>query len=170
MNTRIMAGAFLTYQNKVLLLKRSMNKKLAPGLWSCTGGHLEHEEVENPRQLNHKAAIYREIEEETGISQNDILTLDLRYIITRVSREEENQEIHLVYYYTVKLTREFEPPFCDEGVFHWVDMNDKQNIFDLPMSFSVKEIVKHWLNNPDDKNIYLVGINKDNNKSVFTEV
>jgi len=160
-----MVGAFFTYQNKVLLMKRNMDRALAPGMWSCIGGHLEPEELSNPRKIDNISAIYREIKEEAGISHEDVVNLDLRYITVNIKYAEN--EMRTVYYYIGKVKYEFEPPYCNEGVFHWVDIKD---IIDLPMSFSVKEIVKHWVNNPENKNVYLVGINKDNNKSAFIEL
>jgi len=165
MHTRILIGAFLTYQNKVLLMKRGLHKKIAPGLWSCIGGHLEAEEIINPRQINHTAAIYREIKEEANIDEKDILNLDLRYISMRIDKDDN--EIRAAYYYIGKVTQEFEPPYCDEGVFYWTDIKD---IIDLPMSFSIKEIVKHWVNNPESNNIFLFGINKNNNQSTVVEL
>ena len=165
MHTRILIGAFLTYQNKVLLMKRGMHKKLAPGLWSSIGGHLESEELKNPREINHIAAIYREIKEEAGIGQDEILNLDLRYIITQIDRLKN--EIQNAYYYFGKVSGEFDPPYCDEGVFHWVDFKD---IIDLPMSFFVKETIKHWLINPENEKVFLVGINKADDKSTFIEL
>ena len=170
MSTRIMVGAFLTCQNKVLLMNRNNDRKIAPGLWSCIGGHLEREEVSDPRQINHIAAIYREIKEEAGISRDEILNLGLRYITMRIVRDEgENEEIRPCYYYVGKASREFKPPYCGEGILHWVELKDTVN---LPMSFSVKEVVKHWLDNSATKKdtVFLVGINKDNNQSTFIEL
>lgn len=169
MHTRLLVGAFLIYQNqnKILLMKRGMHKELGPGMWSGIGGHIEFDDFNNPREMNHKKAIYREIKEEAGISQNEILNLDLRYIATQIDRKRN--EIQNAYYYFGKVGNEFELPFCDEGVFHWVDIN-KKDIINLPMSFFVKEIIKHWLDNPDNNNIFLVGINKENNKSTFIEL
>jgi len=167
MHIRLMVGAFLICQNKVLLMKRNMDKKIAPGLWSCIGGHLEPEELRNPRKIDHISAIYREIKEEAGISQAEILDLNLRYIATRIDYTEN--EIRMVYYYFGKVGREFEPPYCNEGVLRWVDINIK-DIIDLPMSFSVKEIIKHWINNLDNTNVFLVGMNKNNDKSAFIEL
>ena len=119
--TRFLIGAFLTYQNKVLLMKRNMDRTIAPGLWSCIGGHLEREEVNDPRKINQTAAIYREINEEAGISEHEILSLDLRYITMRIIHDENSngiEEIRPCYYYIGKASREFEPPYCNEGVFH----------------------------------------------------
>ena len=165
MYTRLLAGAFLTYQNKVLLIKRGMHKELGPGMWSGIGGHLEPEELSNPRKINHLAAIYREIKEEAGVSPEELLNLDLRYIITLINRTRN--EIENVYYYFGKVSGEFEPPYCDEGVLHWVDFKD---VKDLPMTFFVKETILHWLDNRDKDNVFLVGINKDNDKSTFVEL
>ncbi|WP_430200425.1 NUDIX domain-containing protein [Paenibacillus lautus] len=48
MKIRTMTGSFLFYNDSVLMLKRSENKKIAPGLWACIGGHVEADEYINP--------------------------------------------------------------------------------------------------------------------------
>lgn len=58
MNLRLMSTAF---GSRVLMLKRSPDRKLAPDLWTGVGGHIEPDEINDP-----KSACYREIYEETG--------------------------------------------------------------------------------------------------------
>lgn len=38
---RLMTNAFIINRNKILLLKRANYKKIAPGLWTGVGGHIE---------------------------------------------------------------------------------------------------------------------------------
>ena len=61
MVTRIMAGAFLSCKNRVLLMKRGLHKKLGAGLWANIGGHLDLEDIKNPRALDFAETCYREI-------------------------------------------------------------------------------------------------------------
>jgi len=78
MNTKLMAGAFLKYNDKVLIMRRGTHKKLNPGLWAPVGGHLEPEEINAPAE-----ACLREIEEETKIRLDNIMDFRLKYIIVR---------------------------------------------------------------------------------------
>jgi len=75
MTTRIMAGAFLVCGDKVLLMKRGLHKEFGAGLWAGVGGHLEMDDIKNPRALDLIETCYREIQEETGIEKSDILNL-----------------------------------------------------------------------------------------------
>ncbi|NOU93485.1 NUDIX domain-containing protein [Paenibacillus sp. LMG 31456] len=72
---RTMTGAFLFNGDAVLMLKRSENKKIAPGLWACIGGHVEPNEMSHP-----ETSCLREISEETGITEEQVDDLRLRYI------------------------------------------------------------------------------------------
>ena len=78
MKIRTMTGAFLFNNDSVLMLKRSENKKIAPGLWACIGGHVEADEYINP-----EISCLREISEETGITVGQVDNLRLRYILIR---------------------------------------------------------------------------------------
>jgi 8-oxo-dGTP diphosphatase len=86
-----MTGAFLVNNDEVLMLKRSKNKKIAPGLWSCVGGHVEPHEYSSP-----ESSCLREIEEETGLSRIDIENLTLRYILLRRIGDELRQ--HYIFF------------------------------------------------------------------------
>ena len=158
MTTRDMVGAFLIYGDKVLLMHRGLHKKLAPGMWSAIGGHIEQGELNNPL-----AACYREIEEETGITGDSIINLRLRYISVRNTEDE----IRVVYYFFGNTTEEIILQPCDEGTLHWVDIRD---IPTKPMTFSVEEITRHWLANPDSDSVYVCCVNKDNNHSTWGEL
>jgi 8-oxo-dGTP diphosphatase len=72
------AGIFLKQNGYYLLMKRSPEKKIAPGVWSCVGGHFEPDELNDPL-----ATCLREAREETGILADRIFNPELRYIIIR---------------------------------------------------------------------------------------
>jgi 8-oxo-dGTP diphosphatase len=145
-----MTGAFLLYDNKMLLMHRTEQNKLAPGMWSCVGGHIEPDELNNPR-----AACLREIAEETGIREDMICDLKLRYITNRIT----GSELRTGYYYVGYLTCDCDLPFCDEGTLHWIELADAAT---RPMTFSIKCVTEHIIANLDDENIYLCGINREN--------
>lgn len=151
MKTRITAGAFLTYGEKVLLMKRGLHKKLGAGKWAGVGGHMEIADIKDPRALKLKKTCLREIKEETGIKKSGIKNLKLRYIA--IIHVEDEIRIH--HHYTGELYEEIPLPKCDEGEFYW---KYKSEITDLPMSTSVKKAITHWLDNPDDDNIYVIAI------------
>ena len=163
MITRITAGAILTYKNKILLMKRGLHKKLAPGLWAFIGGHLELEDIKNPSEINLIDTCYREVFEETKIAKQDILNLKLRYMVVR----KDDNEIRIHHHFISEVTSEFALPECDEGKLHWID---KKDIFDLPMSLSLKTAATHWLENPDDDEMFIVIINRTGDSAEILEL
>ncbi|HBK85283.1 MAG TPA: hypothetical protein DDZ53_04545, partial [Firmicutes bacterium] len=102
--------AFLHNNGEYLLMKRADNRKIAPGVWSGVGGHMEQSEINDPL-----TACYREIEEETGISRDKISSLKLLYIITRRSKDEIRQS----YIYFGETAQE-EVIQTDEGNLFWI--------------------------------------------------
>jgi len=152
MTTKITAGAFLICGDKVLLMKRGLHKKLAPGLWAGIGGHLDMEDIKDPRAIDIIETFYREVWEEANIAKTDIKNLQLRYIV--VSKLENQISWH--YHYFGELENEITPLKCAEGEFHWVD---RKGIIDLPMSATVLEAIKHWLTHPDESKVFLIVCN-----------
>ena len=161
--TRITAGAFLTCGGKILLMKRGPHKQLSPGLWAGVGGHLDMEDIQNPRALAFIETCYREIREETGLTRADIHGLKLKYIAMR----KYGDEIRLHYHFFGQLAEEIPPPACDEGEFFWVAKDD---ISALPMATSVKEALKHWLANPGGDAVYLVAVSPVGDSATVLEV
>jgi 8-oxo-dGTP diphosphatase len=155
MTTRLMTGAFLIRGGKVLLMLRSETKKLAPGMWSCVGGHIEPDELNAPRR-----ACLREIEEETGIQPDMIHDLKLRYMTVR----HTGDEIRVGHYFVGHLTRDVDLPFCDEGTLHWIDLAEAAA---RPMTFSVRCVTEHIAANLSDENLYLCGINRENDNMTW---
>ena len=163
MITRITAGAFLTYGNKILLMKHGLHKELRAGLWAGIGGHLNITDIKNPRALDFSETCYREVQEETGIKKFEIHNLKLKYITVR----KDNNEIRVHHHYFGELKSEVPLPKCVEGELFWKDKND---IFNLPMSTSVKEAVKHWFFNPKSNSVFLVAVCPENNAAIISEV
>jgi len=161
MTTRITAGAFLVSGNKVLLIKRGLDKKLAPGLWAGVGGHMELSEIIDPRALNLIETCYREVQEETGITKSDIKNLKLRYIAVR----KLDTDIRFHHFFMGEVETEMPLPECEEGELHWVAM---ENICGLQMSESVKPVVKHWTANPNSDEIFMIAINKTCDKATIS--
>lgn len=112
MECRMMAAAMLFYGDELLMMERSPNRTLNPGMWAAVGGHLEPDELNRPRD-----ACYREIFEETGFARDDIEELTLRYILIR----NKDGELRQQFIYSGKALRK---NFIDsdEGTLHWVPL------------------------------------------------
>ena len=149
--TRLTAGAYLTCGDKILLMKRSLHKKLGPGMWAGMGGHMEPADITDPRALDMMQVCLREVQEETGITPDNIHNLKLRYITMRKS--PDRPEVWINYAYFGTLASEIPPPTCDEGIFHWVNMQD---ILALPMTNVIKETLRHWLTAPNGEGLFLL--------------
>ena len=93
----------------VLLMKRSAHTRIFPGMYNGIGGHLERDEDPLTGAL-------REIQEETGLSVNDVR-------LRGVSNIDAGQQtgIMLFIFTAVSASRDFAE--CDEGSLHWVPID-----------------------------------------------
>jgi 8-oxo-dGTP diphosphatase len=131
------------HKNKMLLLYRIGSRVVQPS-WCGIGGHFEKEELNNP-----KACVLRELFEETGITETDIGSVELKYITFRKKNNEIRQNY---YYFTQLLNTEIDINKCNEGILDWVDMD---KVLDREMPFSAKECLKHYLSiSKDDYKLY----------------
>ena len=141
--------AFLRNNGKYLLLKRADTREIAPGVWSGVGGHVEPNEINDPL-----TACYREAEEETGITRDDIESLELLYILTRRSKDEIRQ----IYIYFGD-TNKTEVKQTEEGVLYWVYESELLN---REYTKILAAMLEHYMvRNQDDHAVY-VGV-ADNN-------
>ena len=140
--TRLFAGAFLRWQDEVILMQRGPDKKIAPGLWSGIGGHIEPSEINSPI-----TACLREIEEETGILPAQIEKIDLRYFVLCKSEETFDS----IYYFSVELKEKCPLNQTSEGALHWVKLQDGTSCQMTPF---MKRIYSHWINNLSDTSIH----------------
>jgi len=131
MYTRLMATAFLFNDDKILLMRRSADRKLAPGLWTGVGGHIEPEEMNNP-----ELACTREVYEETGIEREHIKDLELRYILLRQKGTEVREQF---VYFGKTLKQELEQ--TEEGELHWIE-SDLVKTLEMPMI--INEMLNHY--------------------------
>lgn len=110
MKCRIMTAAMLFHGDELLMMERSMQRTLSPGMWAAVGGHLEPDELSRPRD-----ACLREIAEETGFEPKDVADLTLRYVLLRNKEGELRQQ----YIYSgTALRKDFID--SDEGKLHWI--------------------------------------------------
>jgi 8-oxo-dGTP diphosphatase len=131
LRARMMATAILFNGNDMLMMKRSPKRTLSPGMWASVGGHLEPEEINDP-----KTAMLREIYEETGLSPEELENLHLQYILIR----QNQQEIRQQFIYTATAKRR-EVIQTEEGELHWIP---KEKVLDREIPFIFHSLLEHY--------------------------
>jgi 8-oxo-dGTP diphosphatase len=149
---RLMTNAFILNGDKILLMKRANHKKIAPGLWTGVGGHIEPEEINDP-----KSSCLREVNEETGLKESDIVDFRLFYILNRKKDDEIRQQF--IFFGRTLAT---EVLSNDEGELYWID---KSEILKLDMPLTVRYTLEHYLNIRESEVIHIGTMTKSENKS-----
>ena len=139
--TRLMAGAFLIKDGHFLMMKRSDTRQFYPGVWGAVGGHLEPGEINDPKE-----ACLREIYEETGLTEADLNSLDLKYITLR----RQGSEIRLLYTYIGFAKTYAYADRTDEGTLHWIRQED---VLDRELSFAHRRVLEHYIRHGADARV-----------------
>jgi 8-oxo-dGTP diphosphatase len=126
-----MATAFLMNGDRLLMIKRSPNASLFPDRWTPIGGHLEAAELNDPH-----AACLREIREETGLREEHLVKLALRYVVHR----RKDDEIRTQYVYFSVATKECVSK-TDEGELSWIQFD---RVLDLDISATTRFTLEHY--------------------------
>lgn len=131
---RNMTAVYLFKKGKVLLLYRQ-GGSVVNNVWTgSAGGHFENEELNDA-----KACVIREMNEELGISENDVSGLRLRYITLRNTKGEIRQN----YYFFAELKENtVEELTSNEGICRWFETEE---IRALEMPFTAKFVIEHYL-------------------------
>jgi len=145
-------AAFLKNDGRYLLMKRAAGKRIAPGLWSGVGGHMEPREMNDPF-----AACCREIEEETGIVPRDVVSLGLRYVLTRLSKDEIRQS----YIFFGETARD-DIIQTDEGELCWAP---ERELLDREYSETFAAMLAHYVGrDAGDSDVYAGAASDDNGR------
>ncbi|SDD23491.1 8-oxo-dGTP diphosphatase [Paenibacillus sp. UNCCL117] len=139
---RMMATAMLFNQEDLLMMKRSETRTLSPGLWAAVGGHLEPHEINDPQ-----SAVLREIHEETGLLQEDLEDLQLRYILIRLNQQEVRQQ----FIYT-STARRRDITQSDEGTLHWIP---RQQVLNREIPFIFHKLLEHYFQHPSSTHVWV---------------
>ena len=139
---RMLATAMLFNGNDLLMMKRSMTRTLNPGMWAAVGGHLEPEELNDPRM-----ACLREIYEETGLAEHEIHDLHLQYILLRLNQNEVRQQ----FIYTARTARR-DILQTDEGVLHWIPLDQ---VLNRKIPFIFHSLLEHYFTHGPTAHIWV---------------
>jgi len=140
--TKIGSGAFLKNNDRYLLIKRSPEKEIAPNVWSCIGGHMEKDEINNPL-----VTCLREIEEETGITKEHIFNIELKYIMIRQYKNLIRQ--YYVYFGETDIEKTNN---TKEGTLYWINENE---LLTKEYSNTFTEMLEHYIKNKQNENIFV---------------
>ncbi len=138
---RNMTAIYISYNEKMLLLYRVGSRVVVPS-WCGIGGHFEKDELNDA-----KAAMFREMKEEIGLSEHDIENLKFKYVTLRA----KNGEIRQNYYFFADLKDNVVlKSDCSEGGLEWVDYDD---VLKKEMPFTAKHMLEHYMSTGklDDK-------------------
>ena len=132
MKLRNMTGIYLSCEGKMLLLYRQ-NGRVVNDQWvASAGGHFEADELNVPRKC-----VLRELNEELGLTEDDIENLTMRYIGLRNINNEKRQN----YYFFADL-KEYREFTSNEGIAKWIEL-DKVTELDMPLT--AKYIMEHYM-------------------------
>ena len=146
------AGAFLKRDGLYLLMKRGLDRKRFPGLWSNIGGGIEAHELYDPQQ-----ACLREILEESGIQPHEVFNLELRYVI--ISRIKDVLRYSYIYFGETDAVELME---TEEGTLHWVPEDE---LLDREYSPTFTAMMRHYLETPEDGRV-VIGVVENRGGSV----
>lgn len=130
---RNMTGIYLLKGNKILLLYRQ-GGKVVNNVWTASaGGHFEKDELNDA-----KACAIRELNEELGLSEDDVEDMKFRYIALRNVKGEIRQN----YYFFAELKDGVDENLhSNEGECKWFSLDEIGN---LEMPITAKYVMEHY--------------------------
>ena len=148
MKLRNMTSVYLTGEKGILCLYRVGSRVVSNRYIGSAGGHFEKDELNDPR-----TCVLRELEEELGLAEADLVDLRLRYITHRYMAGEIRQN----YYYFASL-REDRELVSTEGNLRWVK---PEEFPELPMPVSAKHMILHYLAEGQNNDLLYGGITEE---------
>ncbi len=154
---RNMTAVYITRDEQVLMLHRIGSRVVGSSWTGSAGGHFERDELNDP-----KACVLRELQEETGLTADDLADLQLRYITLRL----KNGEVRQNYYYFARLRDGVAVPESNEGHLQWFDWAD---VDALEQPVTARQVTRHYAQTGrhDDR---LYGAVSTETGAVFTEL
>lgn len=132
---RNMTSIYLFKGDRVLLLYRQGGRVVSDVWTGSAGGHFENNELNDA-----KACVLRELSEELGLNENDLIDLTMRYVTLR----NVNGEIRQNYYFFANLSEEVDGDklVSNEGECRWFKLDE---ISELNMPFTAKYMINHYV-------------------------
>lgn len=125
---------FLFNQDQVLLIRRSPNAQLFPGMYNGVGGHVERGE-------DVLTAARREVREETGLPELDLKLRCLLHV------DEGADRPGVLVFVFVGTTHQRNVIETEEGGLHWIALHDIGQLNLLP---DLPQLLEHLLSYPPD--------------------
>lgn len=129
---RNMTSIYLVNDDHILLLYRQGGRVVNDVWTGSAGGHFEESELNDAR-----ACVLREMQEELGITGDDIEGLTLRYITLRRTKGEVRQN-----YYFFAHSKSNMNFVSNEGTLKWFSMKELR---ELEMPYTAKYVMEHYL-------------------------
>lgn len=121
-------------QKQFWLLERIGSRVVKDNSYTGTaGGHFEKEELNDAM-----GCVLRELQEETGLTINDIQNLEFKYVTLRY----KNNEIRQNYYFFAQLNSNIGKIESNEGKLKLVEESEMRN---LVMPHTSKYVIDHYL-------------------------
>ena len=143
---RNMTSIYFIDENRMLFLYRMGSRVVGNSYIGSAGGHFEKEELNDA-----KACVLRELNEELGLTEDDVDNLSLRYVTLRL----KDGEIRQNYYYFASLKDKSRQLQSNEGQLEWIDFNDTAA---LEMPFTAKYVVEHYIREGKDTDVLYAGV------------
>ncbi|TYP73758.1 NUDIX domain-containing protein [Paenibacillus methanolicus] len=154
---RQLAAALLFDGTKVLLMHKRGSKwqRQTSPFYAAIGGHMEEGELNDPY-----AACLREIEEETGLRERDIVNLRLKYILLRLKENEIRQQ----FIYVGEALRT-DVTASEEGELEWHELENAMNLHSSAIHHAM---LRHYRDDPLPDQVYTgtMSIAEDGSPSV----
>jgi len=154
---RNMTAIYLKKDDKFLLLYREGSKVIGNSYTGTAGGHFEKEELNDA-----KACVLRELKEETGLTEENLKNLTMRYVTLRL----KNDEIRQNYYFFAELMADAEDIVSNEGKLKWFQ---ERELLELEMPFTAKDVIRHYLDTGKDTDALYGGVTTEYGV-IFTEL
>ena len=146
---RNMTSLYLTNEKGILCLYRIGSRVANNKYIGSAGGHFEAEELNDARKC-----VLRELREELGLAETDLIGLRLRYITHRL----KDGEIRQNYYFFARL-KEDRQLISSEGVLQWIPYDQ---IPELNMPVSAKHMILHYCSMGQFDDTLYAGITEEN--------
>ena len=143
---RPMTAVYIMRDDKILLLYRVGSREVAPSFCGV-GGHFEKDELCDAR-----ACVLREMREEIGLGEDDLIDMRMRYVTLRL----KNGEIRENYYFFAQLKPDVEiAESCGEGRLEWADIH---GVLEKKMPHTAWYMLEHYLREGRHTNLLYGGV------------